>query len=140
MVGGVTVCGSEFEVWRPLPNINNSFHIQSVKDGEDGFFVTLVSETERLMRIDVPFPLAYRWQFKDLNPKPWAELEQQSSQTGAFWKAAESAWIKQLEPAPGFAGSALHHYLVFTADAVLEFLTDEVPNLSWLDNFFGDAV
>ena len=84
--------------------------------------------------------LHMRWQFRDLNPKQWEEIDRQTAQSGPFWKASKSEWVDSLKPQPGFASSNLLHYLVFTADAVIEFLTDEVPHLSWLDNFFGDAV
>jgi len=140
MSTGVFSAGSTFDVWRPLPNINDRFVIRSIRDGVEGFFVTLASETERLLRIDVASPLAYRWQFRDLNPPLWTEFEQQASQAGAFWKASKSDWIDSLKPQPGLVSSNLQHYLVFSTDAVVEFLTDEVPHLSWLDNFFGDAV
>ena len=121
------------EPWCPLPNINDRFDLEELRDNADGLFITLTSESDRALRIDVSSPLTHRSQLRTLNEAEWARIAADSG-PGTFWQVKDSSWARTCG-----MDQALH-YLVLTSDHVVEFLTDQVPHISWLDNFFGDAV
>ncbi len=125
--------GEEFTPWIPLPNINDRFNLEEVKENGDGLFITLMNESERPLRIDVASPLAYRSELRELNEARWTRLEAEPG-CGVFWKVESSSWVAK------YAMERVAHYLVLTPECAVEFLTDQAPHISWLDNFFGDAV
>jgi hypothetical protein len=130
----------EFEVWTPLPNIGGQFALEELEDGKDGFLLTLRCDNERLLRIDLQEVLSYRLTPLALNAGYWDVFLQQAEGFGAFWRAVTSAWIESLQPDPEMLPLTPAHFVVLTDSEAIEFLCTDTPHISWLDNFFGDAI
>lgn len=110
----------QFSPWMPLPNLKGSFSLDQLRyDGEE-LYLRLISDSDRALEVKVGFPLNFNFLECD-NEDFDADLS-----FGPFWIDTKD-------------GSSI--YRIFLSDhGFLTFETEVEPHVSWVDNFFGDAV
>ena len=119
----------QFTPWVPLPNLKGEFSLEELRyDGEE-LYLRLLSESSRGLEVKVSFPLSFSFvecsdleSNSDAAPISAAELQAY----GSFWTKAVGETAE---------------FLIFSNNhGFLSFETDTEPHISWVDNFFGDAI
>ena len=126
-----------FEAWTPLPNLTGEVVLTKLEDSGGRLEITLQGDNSRLLKVEADGVLAYRLDLKSLNAK-FSEFESAALPHGVLWKAIQSGWISEVDA--GAEQEEISHFLLITAEEVVQFLSTQTPHVSWLDNFFGDAI
>ena len=133
-----------FSAWSPLPNLRGEFGLETLLDDEEGFHVTLRNDTGRKLRVDFRSVMAYRLTGRVLGPSSWMQDPALSGESGALFQVEPSAWKEELRasapPEAEVEWDLLTHFALVLPGEVIEILSDEEPNVAWLNSLFGDAV
>lgn len=121
------------EIWDPISNMNQKFHIHALHDDYEGFRILLQNDDSEILRITFKDKITYRNTDEMYYLKSWGNSGRKLDNT--FYKVINSSFIHNfLKEMDGLTYMVydIEHYFISTDCDCIDILSEKPPIVDWI--------